>query len=191
MATLQGYTPTKDGIDQKLQLHYFSRVYLSLLLCPRMKPGGRVLTVLSAGVHGPYKHYATDFDLKEKYSISNAADAAGYYTDAGFESLAIKFPHLTFAHAAPGFVATNWGTEMPTFLRAGVIRPIQKLFGKSSQQCGEILTESLTRLPADGGFHLIDPKGQTIDPFTGIRHTPEERDVIWESTLALLPDVLS
>ena len=197
MATLQGYTPTeKDGLDEKLQLHYFSRIYASLLVCPHMQPGGRVLTVLSAGVHSKYKHCETDFELKDRYSIKNAADAAGFYTDAGFEALSQKFPNVTFCHAAPGFVATAWGTEMPAVLRTLVIRPLQKMFGKSARDCGETLTRGLLDLPppsgdndAQGGFYLMDEKGKIIDKAKGIKHTDAERDLIWEKTLALLPDV--
>mmetsp|Transcript_972 Transcript_972/g.1218 ORF Transcript_972/g.1218 Transcript_972/m.1218 type:complete len:134 (+) Transcript_972:2463-2864(+) len=36
MATIQGYTPTINQLDQKLQLHYFSRIYLAQLLAPTM-----------------------------------------------------------------------------------------------------------------------------------------------------------
>jgi NAD(P)-dependent dehydrogenase (short-subunit alcohol dehydrogenase family) len=188
MATLQGYTPTKDGLDEKLQLHYFSRIYLAGLLAPKMKEGSRILTVLSAGVHNKYKQAEADFELKEHYSIQNAADAAGYYTDAGFEALSEKYPTLTIAHAAPGFVNTNWGTEMPFFVRSA-IRPLQALFGTSLENCGERLTKGLFDLPSVG-FSLMDPKGNSIEKAKGIKHTAAERDMIWEKTAALLPDVL-
>jgi short-subunit dehydrogenase len=36
MGTLQGYTSTVDGIDQKLQLHYFSRIYLANLMAKKL-----------------------------------------------------------------------------------------------------------------------------------------------------------
>jgi NAD(P)-dependent dehydrogenase (short-subunit alcohol dehydrogenase family) len=185
MATLQGYTPTGSGLDQKLQLHYFSRIYLAQLLAPHMPKGSRIITVLSAGVHGKYRHFQDDFELERNYSIKNAADAAGWYTDAGFEALAEKHPHLVVAHAAPGFVNTNWGTEMPTVVR-GIIRPLQSLFGKSQEECGETLTTAWMNLETPG-YYLIDPKGELIS--NGIKHTPEERDIIWNKTMLLLPDV--
>lgn len=187
MATLQGYTPTGDGIDQKLQLHYFSRYYLARLLAPHMKPQSKILTVLSAGVHGKYKAYDSDFELKETYSVKNAADAAGFYTDAGFEALSDEHPELVLAHAAPGMVNTNWGTEFPTLLRVMVVRPMMKLFGKHLETCGETLTQALMELPP--GYSLIDPKGNVIS--NAIKHTRAERDVILDKTLALLPDVLN
>ena len=192
MATLQGYQPTQaDGIDEKMQLHYFSRVYACLVLgqYQMLKPSSRVMTVLSAGIHSKYKKWEQDFELKDHYSIRNAADAAGFYTDAGFESLAQKFSGVSFCHAAPGFVATSWGSEMPYLLRQIVIRPMQKLFAKSATECGETLTTGLLQLESNGGFHLMNEHGQLIDSSKGVKHTEMERDQIWEKTLALLPDV--
>ena len=189
MATLQGYTPTKaDNLDQKLQLHYFSRIYLSKLLAPGMTKESqpRILSVLSAGVHSQYSHYEDDFELQNNYSIKNAADAAGFYNDAGFEAFSDENPSFVVAHASPGFVNTRWGTEMPGLLQSLVIRPMQSLFGKSSEECGEILTESLLKI-SQPGYHLIDDKGREIA--NGVRHTKEERDVIWSKTLELLPDL--
>lgn len=188
MATVQGYTPTTtDGIDQKLQLHYFSRFYLTHLMAPHMKDGSRVLTVLSAGVHGRYKNFEKDFALKDgSYSIQNAADAAGFYTDAGFEGLAKEHDKLIVAHAAPGFVNTNWGKEMPILLRMA-IRPLQSLFGKSSEDCGETLTTAWLGI-SEPGYTLIDDKGGIIGN-GGLKHTRPERDVIWAKTLEILPDL--
>jgi len=80
---------------------------------------------------------------------------------------------------------------MPWFLRKVVIRPMQKLFAKSAAECGEIMTKGLLEtLPATGGFYLMDEKGKTIDKTKGIQHTDAERNVIWEKTLALLPDAV-
>jgi NAD(P)-dependent dehydrogenase (short-subunit alcohol dehydrogenase family) len=189
MATIQGYTPTiKDGIDQKLQLHYFSRFYLTQLMAPKMKDGSRVLTVLSAGIHGRYATFEKDFALSDgSYSIKNAADAAGFYTDAGFEGIANKHDKLIIAHACPGFVNTNWGTEMPTLVRMA-IRPLQSLFAKSSEDCGDILTKGLMDI-SEPGYKLIDEKGGIVDNESGLKHTALERDVIWAKTLEILPDL--
>lgn len=189
MATMQSYTPTKDGMDEKLQLHYFSRMFLADRFAPYLNneqgsSQGRILTVLSAGIHKPYKKFKEDFELKHNYSIQNAADAAGYYTDAGFEAFAEEHRDLVVTHAAPGFVNTNWGTEMPWIVRAA-LRPIQRLFGKSLEDCGETLVDSWLKLPK--GYSLLDPKGRVITD--GIQHTKEERDIIWEKTWKLLPKV--
>lgn len=187
MASVQGYTATGDGLDQKLQLHYFSRVYMARLLAAGMKDGSRILTVLSAGVHGRYSGFESDFELKDRYGVKNAADAAGFYTDAAFEKVAAEAPGVCVAHACPGFVNTRWGTEMPWVLRAA-IRPLQAMFGKSSAACGEALTKGLLELP-ESGFHLIGQHGAALDKGKAIRHTPVEGETIWRKTLALLPDV--
>ena len=116
MATIQGYTPTPledGGLDQKMTLAYWSRALLASALAPAMKasPDPRVLTVLSAGVHGPYKHYANDPELSRgHYSIKNAADSTGCYNDVLVDQLSAENPTISYLHAAPGFVATSWGT---------------------------------------------------------------------------------
>mmetsp|Transcript_8628 Transcript_8628/g.10895 ORF Transcript_8628/g.10895 Transcript_8628/m.10895 type:complete len:205 (+) Transcript_8628:108-722(+) len=71
MATTQGFTPTKEGNDEKLTLHYYSRIAMANALLPAlresdMKNGPVVVSVLSGGVHSPYKEYSNDPDLKKK-----------------------------------------------------------------------------------------------------------------------------
>ena len=55
------------------------------------------------------------------YSIPTAANAAGFYNDLGMDALSLKEDSagsgVVFVHAAPGFVNTNWGTEMPWYIR--------------------------------------------------------------------------
>ena len=43
--------------------------------------------------------------------------AAGFYNDLGLDSFARQpeNKNVTFIHAAPGFVNTNWGTELPWY----------------------------------------------------------------------------
>ncbi len=126
MATIQGNTPTKDNIDQKIQLHYYSRMLLAHALAPTLSESddGRIISVLSAGVHAAYSHYESDPLLEKNYSIKNAADAAGLYNDVGCDKLSELYPKLSVVHACPGFVNTNWGTEMPFLLRM-CIRALQ------------------------------------------------------------------
>ena len=186
MATLQGYTPTKDGIDQKLQLHYYSRVLLANLLVPSMTSSddsgnAKVLTVLSAGVHGAYTGYKEDADLSKTYSIKNAADSAGFYNDVGFDKLSELHPTVVFAHAAPGFVNTNWGTEMPTVVR-WMVRALQPL-GRSIEDCGDKMVTGLLALSTPG-FYLLDEHGKELD-----KKLPEHEDaklVVWKHTQEMI-----
>jgi hypothetical protein len=75
IASMAGFTPTAEGIDVKLALHYFGRVAFVQALLPllRAAPSPRVLAVLSAGVHGTYAHSVDDFELRQRFSIKNAA----------------------------------------------------------------------------------------------------------------------
>ncbi|KAL3776059.1 hypothetical protein HJC23_008214 [Cyclotella cryptica] len=86
-------------------------------------PGGPVvLSILSGGIHSAYTKYGTDPELRDHYSIKNAVDFAGFYNDVFFDRLA-KQPSnrcINFIHAAPGFVASNWGTEMPAYIRGPI-----------------------------------------------------------------------
>ena len=106
MATIQGFTATPEGLDQKLTLHYFSRMAFIESLLPALRNSGdaRVLSVLSAGIHGAYEGYNSDFTLERTYSIKNAADAAGFYNDLALDALSRENPSVSFQHAAPGFV---------------------------------------------------------------------------------------
>ena len=108
IATVQGRTETREGLDVKMSLHYYSRVAFAEKFAPLMKPGSRVLTVLSAGVHSPYAGFATEPELKTSYSLSNAANSAGFYNDIAVQALAAEHPGIAYVHAAPGVVNTNW-----------------------------------------------------------------------------------
>jgi len=189
MATIQGFTPTKDGLDQKLQLHVYSRHLLARLLSPRLaesknEGGGRVMSVLSAGVHGSYAKYSSDPMLKNSYSVKNAADAAGFYNDIFLEGLAKTNPNVAYVHAAPGFVSTSWGTEMPAPIR-WAIRPLQKAFGKDKYLCGEDLLKNFFQVPK-GKLTLIDPAGGVGSATLAPKHEESKEEVF-----AHLNEVLS
>ncbi|KAG7346444.1 short-chain dehydrogenase [Nitzschia inconspicua] len=196
MATTQGFTPTAEGNDQKLTLHYYSRVAFVQSLLPALKRSTMpavVLSVLSGGVHSPYRYLKDDPSLQTNYSIKNAADAAGYYNDLGMDQLAIENPNIRFVHASPGFVNTNWGTEFHPFLR-GVVRLLQRL-GKKPSDCAELLLGP-TVLAADAGDDLptlpTRPDGTTSAVYIvgemgesrslTREHNAENRDILWRHT---------
>ncbi len=56
IATIQGYTPTAEGLDEKLAIHYYARVAFIQALLPALagSSDARVITVLSGGVHSAY-----------------------------------------------------------------------------------------------------------------------------------------
>jgi len=170
MATIQGFTPSEEeGLDQKLCLHVYSRWLfadqLQSLMAPSDNP--RALSVLSAGVHGAYANYKEDPELSlGSYSIKNAADSAGFYNDILADSLASKYPGTTFLHAAPGFVNTRWGTEMPFVIRM-LVRGMQR-FGRSQEDCAEYMFRGLTNEEYTGGFRLLDQYGAATATVTAL-----------------------
>lgn len=159
MATIQGRNETAEGIDAKLALHYYGRMLFVRELIPLLKEGSRhdgdarVLSVLSAGVHKPYL-VEDDLALKNNFSISNAANAAGFYNDLALDEFSREYPDsgITFIHAAPGFVRTTWGNEMPFLLKL-IIRGIQ-VFGMSPEKCADNMVFSLTSPEYKGGFKI-------------------------------------
>ena len=176
MATLQGFTPTAEGNDQKLALHFWSRAAFASCLLPALRPppsgaasdGGPqrrpvVLSVLSGGVHSPYKKYRDDPELKKNYSIKTAADCAGYYNDLFFDALARRHPAVGFVHACPGLVASKWGTEMPAWLRVP-IRGMQRVLGKSPEKCAGVMVGPILRgAHGEGGLGLAPPARRAGD----------------------------
>ena len=184
-STMQGRTPTAEGLDEKLALNYYSRIqfiqsFLGLLDSTASAGGDvRVMSVLSAGVHSPYKSYREDPDLHD-FSLKKAADAAGFYTDLAFDQLARQHAACTFVHAAPGFVNTNWGSDFPPFLK-GCIRCMQASpMSKSSEECAEFLLQPLVAPQQRGGLRLVGEYGQEVEK-TAL-HTDEAREFVWEHT---------
>jgi NAD(P)-dependent dehydrogenase (short-subunit alcohol dehydrogenase family) len=187
IATIQGRTETSEGLDVKMSVHYYSRVAMAELLAPAMSGAEdpRVLSVLSAGVHAPYTGYASDPELKFNYKLSNAANAAGFYNDIAVEALSKEHANIAFIHAAPGFVATNWGTELPWYFR-GPVRALQCL-GRSPDMAGEYLCSALLDEEYKGGWSLM---GQNAQKVTKTRLHDEARDTVWANTKNVLKRVL-
>ncbi len=186
MATIQGFTPTpEEGLDQKLALHVYSRALFNRELQPLMSKSedARSMSVLSAGVHSPYAGYKSDPELSlGAYSIKNAADSAGFYNDICAEKFSQAYPKTSFFHACPGFVATRWGTEMPTVIRWAV-RAMQ-VFGRSEEDCAEYLVSGLTNPEHKGGFRLLDQYGQATGKITSLHE--EAKDFVFDHIMKVL-----
>jgi len=188
IASMAGYTPTEEGIDQKLAVHYYGRVALILGLVPLLEATAakgadvRVLSVLSGGVHRPYTKYREDPELVRNFSIPNAANAAGFYNDLALDALAREHPTIAFAHAAPGFVGTAWGSDFNPLLRGGV-RLLQRLFSKSPAECARLIGPALTAPEYAKGFHIVDQYGR---PGKVTALQDEARDFVWAHTKEVL-----
>lgn len=151
MATIADRSETSEGIDKKLSLHYYSRMAFIASLLPKLReaPSPRVMTVLSGGVHSAYPNWREDPELKTHFTLSNAANAAGFYNDLAVDALS-QDPansNVIFVHAAPGFVRTRWGTEMPWYIK-GLVRAVA-LFATSPEDCAEYMCVPILRPESD------------------------------------------
>jgi NAD(P)-dependent dehydrogenase (short-subunit alcohol dehydrogenase family) len=189
IATIQGRTETKEGIDEKLAVHYYGRIAMILGLLPVLertveeKEDVRVMSVLSGGVHKPYDKWEEDPDLKKNYSLKNAAYSAGFYTDLAFDALSVRHPTISWIHSAPGFVATNWGTELPAVLRWGA-RAMMHAVARSASDCAECMCYGLFQPQYGPGFHLVSSMGEPSKK-TAV-HNDRVRDFIWAHTLQVI-----
>jgi NAD(P)-dependent dehydrogenase (short-subunit alcohol dehydrogenase family) len=140
LATLDGFTPTEEGIDRKLAVHYFGRAAFMYSLAPFMARTSRspvIMSVLSGGVHSAFAGYKADMELKSSYSLKNAADAAGFYNDIAVDMISRENPDVRTIHSAPGVINTNIGSDFPAYLRYPV-RGLMAIFGKSPADCAEV-----------------------------------------------------
>ena len=193
LATTQGFTPTPEGNDEKMTLHYYSRMAMIQGLLPGLRKSQNspvVLSVLSGGVHSVYKYYKEDTLLKKHYSIANAANAAGFYNDLCLDHYALdsRNSNISFIHSSPGFVNTNWGTEFGVVLRS-MVRALQPL-GRKASECAEYLLgptvfalshgDTLLKVKDEGGVYIYGENGQTKDLTK--EHGKEAREFIWDHT---------
>ena len=196
IASVAGRTETVEGIDRKLAVHYYGRVLFTKLMLPHLKlakdsgEDAVMLSILSAGVHGAYTD-VKDLGLKQNFSIKNAADAAGFYNDLALDHLSLSndFHGIALQHAAPGVVATAWGSEFPWFLRYPV-RAAQFLFGKAPEACARTMVDAMLspkRLKG-GAVHLFGETG--LDAKFNAAHTPEIRAAVWAHTDKVLDAAL-
>ena len=178
MATLQGFTPVSEtGLDQKLSLHVYSRHAFVRGLLPQLKAAesGRVLSVLSAGVHSSWRGWETDPELSRGgYSIANAADTAGFYNDIFLDSLADRETDVSFMHQTPGVVNTRWGTEFPAPLRF-MTRCLMPIFATNPKKYAEFTFAALTDPARTTGLHLLDAKGQAGAKLTALHAAAKDK----------------
>ncbi len=93
---------------------------------------------------------------------------------------------ITFIHAAPGFVATRWGTEMPWYIK-GPVRALH-LFGRSTEDCGEAMCDPLFN-HQQGGLVLIDNNANPAKKTSS--HSDEAREFVFQRTMEVLDRALS
>jgi len=190
--TLQGRTETKEGIDQKLAIHYYGRWLLIRELIPLLEAtadsGGeaRVMTVLASAKGKPAPE--DDYELKTHYSLGNAADVAPFHNDLMVEEFSIRYPKLPFLHIYPGLVNTSAAsnTKLPWYVRWGA--KIASPLGASPLDCGQFMTAGLLGKDFTKGFFLLDNHGQRVQPLK--YQTEDMRKKVWAHTEKLVGQAL-
>jgi NAD(P)-dependent dehydrogenase (short-subunit alcohol dehydrogenase family) len=185
IASLNPRTENADGLDEKLAIHYFSRIAVARALAPLLlrSKDPRVLLVLAAGVHAPYANYATDFEVVDSYSLGNAANAATFYLDISVEQMwRENSGKVAYAHASPGIVATPWGRQFPAWLRPLVQRAMQ-ILGKPVDHAAEFLADFLFNPARKGGWFLFNEFSEPVNA-TDLHDTA--KDEVWSKTLDVL-----
>jgi hypothetical protein len=99
---------------------------------------------------------------------------AVFYNDCALDVLASEYPTLNITHAAPGIVNTNWGTEMPFFIRF-FLRLLFPLIGQNKETLGNTLTESWLKAPP--GFTLMSKTGDINTPKVTSIHESAKQEV--------------
>ncbi|GKZ73294.1 hypothetical protein AnigIFM50267_009977 [Aspergillus niger] len=119
--TTQGRTETSEGIDRKLSLHYYARMRFAENLLPLLNQAAssgslaRVVSVMSPGNEG--KLIEDDLDLRNNYTLPNAAAHACTMTSLYMAQLAAAHPNISWVHSRPGAVNTNIMRDFNPLLR--------------------------------------------------------------------------
>ncbi|GAB1204023.1 short-chain dehydrogenase/reductase [Aspergillus pseudonomiae] len=122
VGTTNGRDETDEGLDRKLNLHYYSRMRFVTNLLPQLMKAGdssehglplsRVVSVLEAG--GEAALQLDDLSLKTHYSLRNCAKHAITMNSVSMEHLAASYPQISFIHSFPGVVKTRLDRNFST-----------------------------------------------------------------------------
>lgn len=137
-----GYLETTEGLDQKLSRNYYGRLRFAHQLLPLLHSASpqisRVISVLGAGAESS-SFDLSDLDLKQNFSINNAARHAIVMTDFAFEEAAKLHPTTSFIHSNPGMVKTGFMRETGPLVRfaGNVAMALMSPFAVDIEECGE------------------------------------------------------
>jgi len=127
--------------------------------------------------------YATDPELKQ-FSLKRAADAAGTYNDLAVDAMSREHKFFMI-HAAPGIIATNWGSDLPWPLNSLI--HIARLFANSIESAGEFMSEPLLRPEVELGTYLL--QSAVAQPVSKTKIHDEALEVVWKHTKEVLDRV--
>jgi len=191
IVSMDNRVETSEGIDKKLALHYYGRMQFIEELLPLLRAGAelrqdaKVVSVLSAGEHQPYLHQS-DLALRRNYTLSDAANAAGFYTDLSLDNYSRDLPAnegVSFLHVHPGNVRTNWGSDLGLVHR--VLSKLIQAGAMSPEKCADKMSLPLfSEHVARGGFYIISKTGEPAH--TTAAHGPVWREQVANHTLEVL-----
>jgi len=180
--TMQGFTPTAEGIDVKLALHFYSRWKFIDELMPLLQKAkeqgqeARAMTVLDSTRGAPLD--ADNIGLKKKYSLGLAAGQGITYNNLMVEEYSKRYPQISFSHIYPGFVNTDIGRNLHWALK-----PAASLLGKvaatSLEDCGEYLLSALLNPSYRQGAFYLDNFGKPIS-LSKVPTSEEARKILAE-----------
>ncbi|CAG8076718.1 unnamed protein product [Penicillium olsonii] len=124
-----GRTETDEGLDRKLNLHYYSRMRFVQNLLPQLrnadhsrtrdhKPLSRVVSVLEAGGEGALQ--LDDLSLKTHWSLRNCGIHSITMNSVSMEHLASVYPQTSFVHSFPGIVRTRLDRDLCTVAKCAM-----------------------------------------------------------------------
>ncbi|KAL4804673.1 short-chain dehydrogenase/reductase [Aspergillus unguis] len=192
--SMKGRDETDEGLDKKLNLHYYSRMRFVSNLLPQLTKAAnttnphrslsRVVSVLEAG--GESSLQLNDLSLKTHWSPRNCAKHAITMNSLAMEHLASINPQTSFIHAFPGLVRTRIDRDFGTIAKCAIsaLMVLAKPWETSLEESGQrhLFTATSTRFPAlvnrdkylgvaegsDGtvgsGFYRVASDGSTYKP---------------------------
>ncbi|KAJ9311065.1 hypothetical protein DTO271D3_8654 [Paecilomyces variotii] len=146
----KGRDETSEGLDKKLNVHYYSRMRFIYNLLPQLtaasttttttnsrSPLSRVISVLGAGQEGPLN--LTDLALKHTYSLRTCGAHAITMNSLMTHELASQNPGTSFIHTYPGVVKTGIMRDLGPLARFGaeVFSVLAKPFFVPVEESGE------------------------------------------------------
>ncbi|KAL3495813.1 hypothetical protein BJX62DRAFT_252843 [Aspergillus germanicus] len=166
--SMNGRDETDEGLDKKLNLHYYSRMRFISNLLPQLtkaadktqfknntdanKPArlSRVISVLEAG--GEAALHLDDLSLKTNWTLRNCGKHAITMNSVSMEHLASIHRQTSFIHTFPGIVRTGLNRDLGTAAKCAVsalmvlATPWEIPFEESGER--HLFAATSTRFPA-------------------------------------------
>ncbi|KAH7322890.1 hypothetical protein B0I35DRAFT_426681 [Stachybotrys elegans] len=138
-------TETAEGIDLKMALHYYGRQLVIRELLPVMKDDCKVIVCLDSIRGDPKQVKWDDMDLKNSFTLGNAAMHCMAFNDAMIRWHAANQGTSTrhFVHCFPRFVKTNISKSLPWYLRAPMKVLVPLVSTPADQYAEKLITGTL------------------------------------------------